>query len=290
MPVLFDQHSILLVDDEDFSRNLVSQMLWRCGFGEVIVAENGYRAIELLNTRRITALLTDFRMPGIHGLQLLKKIRVGETRAPRNLVCAMITSHAERHLVGLAMVLDIDAFLAKPVSLEALNRRLGRAFQYRFEPLEVRAYESVDVDNAAPHLTGRVIPLEPAPPPMPEPPPEPTTKMEEYLPEEEPAAPPAKPAHTGPPGKRKEPSRRDEAKVDVGSPSKPGKTKPAAKRIKQVSLDDIPENAVLARDLVGAGGTLLLAAGTPFRTRYLKRLEDLRSIDQAIEKVWIFEE
>ncbi len=51
-----------------------------------------------------------------------------------------------------------------------------------------------------------------------------------------------------------------------------------------------PDWLALVLLVVVAVGTLLLAAGRPFRSRYLKRLEDLRSIDQAVEAVWIFEE
>src|SRR5437868_4679302 len=110
MPVPFEQQSILLVDDEDFSRTMVSQMLRRIGFGDVVVAADGYQAITLLRDQPITAVLTDFRMPGMHGLQLLKAIRTGATAAERNLPCAMLTSYAERNLVGLAIVLDVDTF------------------------------------------------------------------------------------------------------------------------------------------------------------------------------------
>src|SRR4051812_38140269 len=125
-------------------------MLRRIGFGEVLVADNGDIAVDILNTRKVTIVLSDFRMPGMHGLQLLKTIRVGETKAPRNLPFAMLTSYADRNLVGLAIVLDINSFLAKPASPDALAKRLMHCLQNLVEPLPVETYAAVSVDSVAP--------------------------------------------------------------------------------------------------------------------------------------------
>src|SRR5579864_5255328 len=134
---------------------MVSRMLRRAGAREVITVEDGHQAIDVLNRQEVTVMITDFHMPGIHGLQLLKNVRTGRTNAPRNLICAMLTGHAVRHLVGLAIVLDVDSFLAKPVSPETLSRHLSRAFQYRFDPLPMDNYEKVDVAHADQFLTSK---------------------------------------------------------------------------------------------------------------------------------------
>lgn len=284
---LFEQHTVLLVDDEASSRALVGQMLRRLGFRDVLLAEDGYTAIEILNATDVTAVITDFRMPGLHGLQLLKYIRTGQTYAPRNLICGMLTSYAERDLVGLAIVLDVDTFLAKPVSMETITKHLKRSLAYRFEPLPAETYLAVDVDNAAPHLTAAPFDLPKAPAraatpapsaqaPIPPPPPLPTaapiptlvTKTASRTPE---AATPSPPA-------AKKTITPTDITADHGTPAK------------RVALDEVPEDAVLARDLYGAGGTLLLAAGTRFKSRYIRRLEELRDLKEKIEHVWIVDE
>lgn len=269
MSVSFERQIVLLVDDEASSRALVGKMLQRMGFADVLIAEDGFKAVDILNARRdITAVVTDFRMPGLHGLQLLKMIRTGQTTAPRNIVCALLTSYAERHLVGLAIVLDVDTFLAKPVSPETLSKHLGRCFQYRFEPLPVATYDTVDVDNAAPHLS-----------------------LDEAPPASKPSAPPYPPAPTDPAPtaefKQVGPPQPAPAEPVKGEPPTPS---PEAKPHKKVALADVPENATLARDLVGAGGTLLLAAGTQFKARYAKRLEELSGIREKVEYAWIVDE
>ncbi|MBL8642752.1 MAG: response regulator [Rhodospirillaceae bacterium] len=311
MTNMFEQHTVLLVDDEASSRALVGQMLRRLGFREVLLAEDGYQAVEILNSQQVTAVVTDFRMPGIHGLQLLKYIRTGQTYAPRNLICGMLTSYAERELVGLAIVLDVDTFLAKPVSMETITKHLKRSFAYRFEPLDVDTYMAVDVENAAPHLTTpspfdlpRPPPRTVAPPPPPPPPQAPPEEKSAEAPPA-PAAPPAKPPpDKAAPGKaapsqpapgKAAPGKLAPAKSMPGKPVPAKAAKPAPERsddkpAKKVKLEDVPENALLARDLYGAGGTLLLAAGTRFKTRYIKRLEELRELKEKIDHVWITEE
>jgi CheY-like chemotaxis protein len=219
-------------------------------------------------------------------MQLLKAIRTGKSPASRDLPCAMLTSYAERHLVGLAIVLDVDTFLAKPVSLDVLNKHLGRIFQYRFEPQAVPVYQAVDVDNVAPHLTGDVKPLafQDA---------EPVTEEDiQPLPLDEfdTQPPPAKPAAPEP--ARAAPSIKETAKEPAKAEPKPAaaaKTAAPTGKAIQVKLADVPEDAVLAKDLIGTGGTLLLSAGTPFKRRYVKRLEELQTFKETVDSVWIIE-
>lgn len=277
MPVSLSDQTILLVDDEESSRAMVRQMLRRIGFGDVKVAADGYRATDMLNQHKIDAVLTDFRMPGMNGLSLLKAIRTGKTAADRNLPCGMLTSYAERHLVGLAIVLDVDTFLAKPVALEVLSKHMTRMFQYRFEPQSAAEYAAIDVEYAEPHLTSE------APQPVVSPPEETVVPLpvdERQLQELEQA-------------KLKEAIAAADRRARPAQPGQPemqgrGRPPPDARPVK-VPLSDVPENAMLARDLVGAGGTLLLAAGTPFKRRYMRRLEELSAINEGVDSVWIFD-
>lgn len=300
MTVSLSDQTILLVDDEESSRAMVRQMLRRIGFGEVLVASDGYRAMDVLNHHKVDAVLTDFRMPGMHGLSLLKAIRTGKAAADRNLPCAMLTSYAERHLVGLAIVLDVDTFLAKPVALEVLAKHMSRMFQYRFEPQSVAEYAAIDVEHAAPHLTD-------SPPRAVAPPEEPVTPLpvdERQLAEREQAAlqekiaaadkrarpQPDQMSDKAPDAAKPRETARPREAVGAGQPARPipARAVPEGRAIK-VALTEVPEDAVLARDLIGAGGTLLLAAGTPFKRRYMKRLEDLSAINEGVDSLWIFE-
>ncbi len=302
----FQQQKVLVVDDEPFSQGLVAQMLRRAGAGEVLVAANGYEALDMLERHAITAMIIDFRMPGIHGLELLKRIRTGKTAAPRNLICVMLTGHAVRHLVGLAIVLDVDTFLAKPVSLETLAKHMNRSLQYRFEPLPVEDYEAVDVRHADAFLrTG-----------VPQPAAEKAKDDEDdiYIDEPKVVAPAAPAGETRAPPKVDKPAAKADAKAPAparSAPAKPVSSKPASSKptsksaakpgaapapaaasnrpSKPVSLSDVPEGAVIAKNIIGKTGTLLVAAGTPFRARYARRLQELSDVEGEIKEVWIHE-
>ena len=282
----FTTRTFLVVDDEAFSRAMVSQMLRRLGVAEVIEAADGFEAVNLIDKRReaIDAIITDFRMPGIHGLSLLKQIRMGQTAAERNLVCAMLTGHAERHLVGLAMMLDVDSFLAKPVSIETLAKHFDRCFKYRFEPLHTDDYDRVRVEELKVHMGGTASTKSTA-----------TLKPEddEEMLEEKSAAAVLAQQQVDPKTDRVRAKTQSNAATtrasrsdSGGLPVVPDKPKPTGPAVK-VALDDVPADALLARDIRGASGNLLLAAGIPFRANYARRIKELADIEGEITHIWV---
>ena len=120
-------YTILLVDDVTFSRQTVMRLLKTMGDPEVHQAENGAEAMEVLQSERmVDFVLSDFKMPGFNGLQLLKAIRTGQTAARRETPFAMVTGYSDRHLVDMALALDVNAFLVKPISKKALAMRLDK--------------------------------------------------------------------------------------------------------------------------------------------------------------------
>src|SRR5260221_626532 len=66
--------NLLLVDDDDFVRSALSRALNRTGGFSVIPAEHGRRALELLATEHVDAILTDLQMPVMDGLTLLAEL------------------------------------------------------------------------------------------------------------------------------------------------------------------------------------------------------------------------
>jgi len=120
----------LVVDDEMFSRNLVRQALLNVGIGEVDTATDGMDAIATLEnaTQSYDCIITDYRMPRMQGLELLKKIRGGIPGVARDTVIGMLTSHSETEIVGLAFNLDVDFFVLKPPKVNRLRSRLNQAF------------------------------------------------------------------------------------------------------------------------------------------------------------------
>jgi len=123
-------HVILLVDDVAFSRETVRRVLRAMNEPSIIDASNGAQALTLLNSKPdITLVIADFNMPIGNGMQLLQAIRAGKSQAERTLPVAMLTGHSDQHLVASALALDVNAFIVKPVSADAIGKRLMMMLQ-----------------------------------------------------------------------------------------------------------------------------------------------------------------
>lgn len=129
----FDHHSFLIVDDAEIDRLIITNLVSTLGHVDVFTASNGLEAIEKLQSEasNVDCVLSDFDMPVMHGLQLLKAIRMGYRNMRYDLPFVMLTGHNEVSLVSVAIVLDIDAFILKPANKEILQMRLREVLQDR---------------------------------------------------------------------------------------------------------------------------------------------------------------
>lgn len=148
------QHQILLVDDVMFVRATVKKILSSFNQPVVIEAVNGEDALKIINSKDsfITMIIADFNMPELNGLELLKKIRCGETQVARDFPIAMLTGYSDEHLVDMALSLDVNAFLIKPISRDALGARLEKMIEMIPETSWVKkssVYTDIDIVTAA---------------------------------------------------------------------------------------------------------------------------------------------
>src|SRR5438094_10673231 len=106
---------ILIVDDDPGQRSLLDSFLRSQGFDTVPVA-SGERALELLRSEEINMMISDVRMPGITGLETLRRARQQHSVLP----VLLVTAYAEiREAVG-AMRDGAVNYLAKPIDLDEL--------------------------------------------------------------------------------------------------------------------------------------------------------------------------
>jgi len=124
---------VLVVDDVRFTRATVVKMLRQFGEPTVFEAADGEAALAALEGEAAgtACVITDLAMPKLDGLGMLKEIRAGHGAIPRDLVVIMLTGHSGFDSIGSALLLDVDAFLAKPTSKQALEKCLEQAFQAR---------------------------------------------------------------------------------------------------------------------------------------------------------------
>jgi DNA-binding NtrC family response regulator len=124
---------ILIVDDDAGQRSLLDTFLRSQGF-ETIVAESGERALEVLRAGNIQMMISDVRMPGLSGLETLRRARQKDATLP----VLLVTAYADiREAVG-AMRDGALNYLAKPIDLDELLASVQQATGLA-APVEVRA-------------------------------------------------------------------------------------------------------------------------------------------------------
>ena len=138
--------SILVVDDEGFQRRILREALKSLGFLKIKEADSGQFAIMTMAEQNFDLILSDVQMPGMNGLELLRQIRLGQTQLPRSARFVVLTSFSNTEVLGAAMALDVNGFLAKPIKIGIVMEKIDRAMQETFQPRSSSEYESVDTN------------------------------------------------------------------------------------------------------------------------------------------------
>lgn len=120
---------ILVIDDEKPTLSMFNLFLRAYGY-EVSVAENGEKGLHLFKTGRPDIVFTDIKMPGMDGLEVLKRIRETDSRTQ----VIVITGHGDMEKALDALDLDASDFINKPVERRALDTALARAEKRRQMP------------------------------------------------------------------------------------------------------------------------------------------------------------
>lgn len=121
---------ILLVDDEPDICAEMSIFLSKKGY-DVIVANNGKDALELFRFRKPILVITDFKMPGMDGIELLRKIKL----INRDIHVILMSGVADIKTTVTAMKADAFDFVAKPVDLKKLEQAIKIAIQRALDTL-----------------------------------------------------------------------------------------------------------------------------------------------------------
>jgi len=147
----FSSLTVLVVDDEPFSLRIVEQILKQYKFRQVLLAKDCGHArthLQSFGGTPIDVIVCDFNMPGETGIQLLKEIRVGMKRVARDIPFVMLTGNTDMPLVSAAMALDVDAFIAKPVSAKTLEGKLARILKAKQALKGPEYYQGISTDIA----------------------------------------------------------------------------------------------------------------------------------------------
>lgn len=115
---------ILVVDDEKIIRSMLEKALTREGY-DVICAESGEEAIDILNHESIHVIFLDLKLPGMNGLELCRNIR---SKYPISILYA-ITGYASNFDLTDSREAGFEDYFTKPVDLKTIFQAAAEAFE-----------------------------------------------------------------------------------------------------------------------------------------------------------------
>lgn len=118
---------ILIVDDFSTMRRIVKNLLRDLGFNNTQEADDGLTALPMLQKGGFEFVVTDWNMPGMQGIDLLKHIRA--TEELKHLPVLMITAEAKREQIVEAAQAGVNGYIVKPFTAATLKEKLNKIFE-----------------------------------------------------------------------------------------------------------------------------------------------------------------
>ena len=118
---------ILVVDDFPTMRRIVRSLLKELGFNNVDEAEDGQEALSRLRSGSFEFVLSDWNMPNLDGLEMLKQMRADA--ALKDLPVLMITAEAKKENIIAAAQAGANGYIVKPFTAVTLEEKLNKIFQ-----------------------------------------------------------------------------------------------------------------------------------------------------------------
>lgn len=116
----------LVVDDQESIRQVIHRSLQTLGASQVLIASNGAAALEQLKNHSVDIIISDWNMPKMNGVDLLKAVRQLPTAAQTPFL--MITAETDRRRVVEVISAGVSDFLLKPFNLKELEAKITRSF------------------------------------------------------------------------------------------------------------------------------------------------------------------
>ncbi len=122
--------NVLVVEDNANLRKVLINIINKLGFPPALEAEHGQEAWEKVQNEKVGVVLTDWTMPVMDGLELVKKIR-GADKPIRDLPVLMITAMDTKDSVIAAGQQGVDAYIIKPFSVQTILQKIEEAVERR---------------------------------------------------------------------------------------------------------------------------------------------------------------
>lgn len=157
---LVPRHRLLIVDDISDNRTILARRFQRRGF-DIVEADNGLAAIEMIAQQDFDLVLLDIMMPGIDGIETLKRIRAEKSAA--TLPVIMVTAKSESSNIVDALELGANDYVTKPVDFAVALARVNTQISRRHAEMklvsanEALAQVNEDLERRVEERTSRLI-------------------------------------------------------------------------------------------------------------------------------------
>ena len=118
---------ILVVDDFSTMRRIIKNLLKDLGFTNIQEADDGNTALPMLMQGEFDFVVTDWNMPGMPGLDLLKEVRADDSL--KTLPVLMVTAEAKRDQIVAAAQAGVNGYVVKPFTAAVLKEKIEKIFE-----------------------------------------------------------------------------------------------------------------------------------------------------------------
>jgi two-component system chemotaxis response regulator CheY len=118
---------ILIVDDFSTMRRIIKNLLRDLGFTNTAEADDGLTALPMLQSGSFDFLVTDWNMPGMSGIDLLRAVRADERL--KHLPVLMVTAESKRDQIIEAAQAGINGYVVKPFTALVLKEKIEKIFE-----------------------------------------------------------------------------------------------------------------------------------------------------------------
>lgn len=118
---------ILIVDDFSTMRRIIKNLLRDLGFNNTEEADDGNTGLPKLQSGNYDFLVTDWNMPGMTGIDLLRAVRADERL--KTLPVLMVTAEAKKEQIVMAAQEGVNGYIVKPFTAQTLKEKIDKIFE-----------------------------------------------------------------------------------------------------------------------------------------------------------------
>lgn len=117
---------VLIVDDFATMRRIIRNILRQLGFNNVVEADDGTTAWDVINSDKIDFIVSDWNMPNMPGIDLLRKVRESEVYG--NTPFLMVTAEAQQENIMEAAQAKVSNYIVKPFTADTMKQKIDKIF------------------------------------------------------------------------------------------------------------------------------------------------------------------